>query len=239
MMERDRSCLAWPRRMALAFSLAMAQATEATAQTAEMGAQNPPAEPRMVLVKKGELIEVAPVAPVSSATAKRGDTIRFRLTGPLVVSGETILPAGWEVTGRVTRAVKAGAHCKNGRLDWVVDVVKSWDGTPIQLTQTSAEHTGPGGKLEEIPDIETSKAWTAVYVVLAPALLAVAIPIGVVGGTSGLVISLFRKGQRCTISGVDETLGTDVNFQFAVKHDVPVAAQPVTEWPLILRRFSL
>ena len=125
-------------------------ATVLVAQSVSLLAQNAP-QPRTVKVEKGQLLEMALEENLSSGSATEGQQIAFHLTEPLVADGETVLPAGWKLTGRVTGVEKAGKNCKCGKLDWEIDDVKTQQGTTIRLRPAYAIREGDGGRLVE-PD---------------------------------------------------------------------------------------
>jgi hypothetical protein len=82
---------------------------------------------------------------VSSKTAAEGDTFTATLTRPVVVGGETLIPKGAEVTGRVTAVKAAGKLAGAAQMGLTLTSItiggQSYDVSSNTLSQTS---TGKG-----------------------------------------------------------------------------------------------
>ena len=217
MFTNKKSCLNWAGRIALVFCLVAAQAIELRAQTTA-----PP--PRFVTVEKNQLIEMALVAPISSATAKEGDQISFQLTEALVASGETVLPAGWVLTGRITKAEKAGANCKSGKLEWKVDEARTPDGTSIRLRPAFANRQSDGRKLvEPVPPRSFGEK-------VKIALLSPVIAIGfILIAPIFVAMTVTERQAKCFEHGCEESYKRGFLAHAAVKERVRVAVQPKLE----------
>jgi len=181
------------RRLLLATALVIALALGAPAQIA------PPAA-RTVDVEKGQLLELELVTPISSATATVGQKVSFRLTEPLVASGEIVLPAGWELTGRVTKAEKAGPNCRQGKLEWRLDDAKTPDGSTVPLRPAFAIHKRGSGKLVELnpPPSSREKIKKALLAPLIAAGVVVSLPVA-------LPLLAAEREPACTDQGLDRS----------------------------------
>ena len=214
MSERKMRCLSWAGRMALTFSLIVAQSIEATAQTV-------PAKPRYVTVEKNQLIEMALVDSLSSATANEGDEITFRLTEPLVASGERVLPSGFVLTGRITKVEKAGPSCKPGKLEWAIEDPKSTDGKTIRLRPAFANRESDGGQLVE-PEPPLTLGEKAKIVALAP-IIAVGF---ILLAPIALAFMATDREPKCYVHGCEDTYQAGFLAHAAVTHRVKVAVAP-------------
>src|SRR5262245_34442330 len=67
-----------------------------------------PAAPRTFEVPEGTELTVALINPISSATNKAGDEFTASLVEPIVVGGQTVVPKGALVSGRVVDAEGSG-----------------------------------------------------------------------------------------------------------------------------------
>jgi hypothetical protein len=238
MFDSRTNCLTWAGRLALVICLVAAQASELNAQTAE-------AQPRYVTVEKNQLIEMALVKSMSSATAKEGDEITFRLTEALEASGETVLPAGWVITARVTKAEPAGENCKPGKLEWKIEDPKTPDGTTVRLRPAFATRDSDGGRLVE-PMPPRSFGEKARLVLLAPIIAVGFILIAPIA----LALTATEREPKCFVHGCEDIYKAGWLAHAAVKQRVRVAVQPrvedaganstqapATAWPVLPVRF--
>jgi hypothetical protein len=72
--------------------------------------------PEFVTVPKGTEIELVMLDSLSSATNKRGDTIRFAVAKDVIVDGIVAIHAGTPVTGIVTAVKKMIPHKSSGQI---------------------------------------------------------------------------------------------------------------------------
>jgi hypothetical protein len=72
----------------------------------------PQTTPRTVSVARGTTLKFSTARPISSATAKVGDDVLLYLARPLVVGGESVLPAGYVAHAHVAAASPARPNCK-------------------------------------------------------------------------------------------------------------------------------
>ena len=200
-------------RTSLAIALAMAQATGLVAQA--------PSAERKVKVEKGQLLEMELVTPISSATATVGQQVIFRLTEPLEADGETVLPAGSELTGRVTKAEKAGPNCRPGKLEWQLDDAKTSEGSTIPLRPAFAVHERKSGKLVELnpPPSSGDKMKKALLAPLIAAGVVVSLP-------AVLPLIATEKEPACTDQGADRSYKAGSISHAAVKQSVIVRRGP-------------
>jgi hypothetical protein len=83
--------------------------TEATATQPAASTPAPPAEERQAAaVPSGTALVVQLNDAVSSKTAQAGEAFTGKLAKPVIVHGETLIPRGAEVSGRVTEVKAAG-----------------------------------------------------------------------------------------------------------------------------------
>jgi hypothetical protein len=72
--------------------------------------------PEFVTIPKGTKIELVLLDPLSSATNKRGDSIRFAVAEDVIVNGIVAIPAGTPVAGIVTAVKKMIPRQSSGHI---------------------------------------------------------------------------------------------------------------------------
>jgi hypothetical protein len=84
--------------------------TPAAADAASSAMRAEPARPsvRSVVIPEGSTLAVRLIDAVDTRTAQPGDSFRASLSSPLVVDGETVVPANADVEGKVVEAKSAG-----------------------------------------------------------------------------------------------------------------------------------
>ena len=114
------------------------------------------------LVPAGTTIHLAVATPLSSSSAKLGDTFAIRVVDELVIDGMVIVEKGASGQGTITMVEGAGSNGHAGKLGLQYDFVTASDGNKIKLSNT--QHTdqgeGQGGK--------ASTATVATYLLLGP-----------------------------------------------------------------------
>jgi hypothetical protein len=70
----------------------------------------------MLHIPEKTVVVIAVGDPISSKTSKIGDTFALTLAEPLIIDGQTVLPAGLSGHGEVTHAAKSGWGGKSGEL---------------------------------------------------------------------------------------------------------------------------
>lgn len=100
-------------RLLIALMLAgLLQAPAASAQQATA--------PHKLLIIKGTILQFSALTPLDSMTSRPGDKVRLRLERSLVVDGVTLLEAGAEVKGKVTR-VRRSESIYDRKVEWKLD----------------------------------------------------------------------------------------------------------------------
>jgi hypothetical protein len=115
---------------AMILSLA-AQACYAQDNAAPVVAAKPGSSP----VEIPKLVEVwwHVAAPISSATANRGDTVKLEIDKDVVINGIVVIPRGTAAEGVVSHATKAVPAKKDGVLDVVATQVFMPEGKVLKL----------------------------------------------------------------------------------------------------------
>ena len=100
--------------------------------------------PTTVVVPGGTPVRVAVTDPVSSATAKVGDTFNVRSTDDIVVDGWIVVAKGGGGQGEVVSVDRAGSHGHPGNLGIKIDWIYAVDGEKIRLTSQEKNEEGKG-----------------------------------------------------------------------------------------------
>lgn len=114
------------------------------------------------LVPTGLPIPVTVDAPISSSSAKVGDTFSFKSTEPVVVNGIVVVLKGAQGRGEVTLAEHSGGNGHPGKLGLQFDWIAGIDGNKIALSNTPRSADGEEKKGA------SSTATIASYLVLGP-----------------------------------------------------------------------
>lgn len=114
-----------------AVMLAMVQAADATPDSASVTTSN--AEGVDVKVPDGTALEIELMSNISSATAKEGDIVDFKIVNPVVVNGVTVIEKDAPAKARIAAVKKAGYWGKAGRIGWTMQDVATADGKRIPL----------------------------------------------------------------------------------------------------------
>jgi hypothetical protein len=114
-------------------------------QTPPAFVASPPARSDSIFVPRGLDIVVELLAPISSKTARIGDTFTFRTVKPLIVDHRIVVPDGSTGIGLVSDAVTAGAHSKGGYLFLEARSIELRNGQRLQVAidhraKTLADH---------------------------------------------------------------------------------------------------
>lgn len=111
----------------------------------------PPAEkpkpkpPEPVVIPAGTEITAALTQPLSSKTAKPGDTFTATLSEPIVVRGKTVIPAGATVAGKVVDAQSKGKIKGEARLELAATgITVHGKRYPIQASMAGLSEKGKG-----------------------------------------------------------------------------------------------
>jgi hypothetical protein len=206
--------------LGLAFCLVISQAADLWGQAAG------PPRPRRITLERNQLVELALETPLSSASAKEDQPIAFRLTEPLAVSGETILPAGAAILGRVTEAVPAAKGCKWGKLSWRLEDAVAPDGTRIALRTTSAYRRKDDGQLVEYnPPLSAKRkfARALIWVGLSPL-----IAVGLALASPWMLLDAVESGDSCKGIGSEMLFRVGSVHYAALRNSVEIRVAPQT-----------
>lgn len=77
-------------------------------------------------------VKLATTAPISSATAKRGDKVFLRVVEPVTFGGVTLLSAGDTVRGRVTKVKRPRRDCNDGEVKLKVNILSPKNFPPLK-----------------------------------------------------------------------------------------------------------
>jgi hypothetical protein len=182
-----------PRRV-LRRSTSLYQAPPTTTANAPQPLPTPSGPGIDVPVPGGTAVRVSLAEPLSSGTARQGDTIPIVVSKDVIVNGMLIAKKGAGGQATISQAVGAGGNGSGGRLALSVDWVFSVDGGKILLS--SVNHSTDTGDSKGA----ASTATLASYLILGPL---------------GLFAHNFVRGR-------DVTIGTDKVFEVYVDHDVHV-----------------
>jgi hypothetical protein len=122
----------------------------------------PPVSEDGTLVPTGLPVSLTVDAPISSSSAKVGDTFSFKSTAPLVVNGLVVIQKGAQGQGEVTLAEHSGGNGHPGKLGLQFDWIAGIDGNKIALSNTPRSADGEEKKGA------SSTATIASYLVLGP-----------------------------------------------------------------------
>ena len=92
------------------------------------------AQKKEVTVKAGTPIEVATMSEISSKRHPVGTIVDLKLLNPIVVKGETVVPAGTVVKGRVSRCEKSKLFGGKGMISIDANTITAVDGSLIPIS---------------------------------------------------------------------------------------------------------
>ncbi len=99
-----------------------------------------------VAVPQGTTLEVRLVNRLSSDGNRAGDTFLATVERPVVINGKVVIPAGAEVTGKVTRAVESGKLKQRAELWVTLEQVELRGKTYAIRTSTTGHKEGSKAK---------------------------------------------------------------------------------------------
>jgi hypothetical protein len=243
----------------LSFSVAgaaFAQAPEGPQADPPAPAVRPVAAPtprassgQMITVPTGTRIGVTLENGISTASAKRGDSVYFRTSFPITINNKVVIPVGSYLRGEVTDSKRAGRVKGKGELrirlntlilpnGYTVDLnaePNSTDGNGGTKTDSEGKITGPGGKGKDAETVATTTATGAGIGAIAGGGKGAGIGAGI-GGVAGLAAILFSRGPEAQLprgSSMDLQLERDLQLDADQVHYTNVG-QPstVVEQPL-------
>ncbi|HVF49462.1 MAG TPA: hypothetical protein VNA19_05215 [Pyrinomonadaceae bacterium] len=91
------------------------------------------AQPVVLKIPQGTIIDVEAAFDVSSQEVKDGEAISFRVVYPVKVEGVTVIEPGARASGRIIKARRGGHFGKAGTLVWHLQDVTAVDGSRVPL----------------------------------------------------------------------------------------------------------
>jgi hypothetical protein len=154
---------------------------------------------REVVIPAGTRLPVALDTAVGSDISRLEQPVTAHLTRPLVLHGETVLPAGSRVSGVVTDATRSGrvkgrAHVAV-RFDSITPVGPNVESTRYRIETTAVGRTAPSTKKKDAMEIGAPAAGGALIGAIAGgkkgALIGTAI-----GGGAGTAVVMSTRGKE-------------------------------------------
>jgi hypothetical protein len=172
--------------------------------------------PKIVKLERGQVLDLSLVTPLDSGHAQVGDEITFTLERDLNANGSTVLPKGWVIHGRITKVVRAGKNCKEGRVGWKLESLKTASGRKIKVQSIPVYLAKPrGGGVVDRVSLETTGEKIAEDVPWA-----MMVPLVVLLSPAIILMAVAESGKRdCGTPGQEETVPPDTHFYFAVSKD--------------------
>ena len=209
-----------------------------------------PSTGQMITVPSGTRLGVTLENGISTATAKKGDSVYFRTSFPITINNKVVIPVGAYLRGEVTDAKRAGHVKGRGELrirlntlvmpnGYTVDLNAEPNSTDAHNAKTDSEGkiTGPGGKGKDAETIATTTATGAGIGAIAGGGKGAGIGAGI-GGVAGLAAVLLSRGPEAQLprgSSMDLQLERDLQLDADQVHYTnvgqsnTVVVQPVQE----------
>ena len=89
--------------------------------------------PHTVTLKQGQAVQMEVVKRLNSGRAQVGDDVVLKLSEPILAEGETVLPKGSVVHGRVSAMKRAAKNCQPGSIRWEVDPLAAPGDAKIEI----------------------------------------------------------------------------------------------------------
>src|SRR5262245_15686771 len=95
------------------------------------------AEPALLKIPAGTLIDVETAYRFSSQEIKKGEAVSFRVVKPIKIGDVVVIEAGSTATARVVLSQRGGHFGRAGRIAWTMENVIAADGSqvPIQAAE--------------------------------------------------------------------------------------------------------
>lgn len=176
----------------------------------------PPPPPQKVTVPAGTQLSVRLNDPLNSETNKIGDTFHGSLSAPIVIDGETVIPAGADVVGRVANVQSAGRFAGQSLLTLELTSLSTNGRTyNVQTNQWSRQGKGEGKNTATKVGIGTA----------AGAILG-----GIIGGGKGAAIGAASgagagTGVSAAKKGEQIKLGPEAVLNFQTVNTLTVIPQ--------------
>jgi hypothetical protein len=176
----------------------------------------PPPPPQKVTIPAGTQLSVRLNDPLNSETNKIGDTFHGSLGSPIVIDGETVIPSGADVVGRVANVQSAGRFAGQSLLTLELTSVSVNGRTyNVQTNQWSRQGKGEGKNTATKVGIGTA----------AGAILG-----GIIGGGRGAAIGAASgagagTGVSAAKKGEQIKLGSEAVLNFQTINTLTVIPQ--------------
>ncbi len=158
----------------------------------------PPPPPQEIIVPAGTQFTVRLNDPLDSERNQVGDTFHGSLSAPIVINGETVIPSGADVAGRVADVKSAGRFAGNSVLTLELTSV-SMNGKTYNIQTNQWSRAGKGEGKSTATKVVGGAALGAVIGGLAGGGKGAAIgaPAGAAAGTG---VSAAQKGQQIKLA---------------------------------------
>jgi hypothetical protein len=166
----------------------------------------PPPPPQKVTIPAGTQLTVRLNDPLDSEKNQVGDTWHGTLSAPITVDGETVVPAGADVLGRVADVKSAGRFAGNSVLT-LEPTSLSVNGKSYSIQTSQWSRSGKGEGKNTATKVGGGAALGAIIGGLAGGGKGAAIG-GLAGAGAGTGVSAAKKGEQIKL-GPEATL----NFQ--------------------------
>ena len=178
----------------------------AAVQQAAPAPPPPPRPPQKVTIPAGTQLTVRLNDPLDSEKNQVGDTWHGTLSAPITVDGETVIPAGADVLGRVADVKSAGRFAGNSVLT-IEPTSLSVNGQSYSIQTNQWSRSGNGEGKNTATKVGGGAALGAIIGGLAGGGKGAAIG-GLAGAGAGTGVAAAKKGQQIKL-GPEATL----NFQ--------------------------
>jgi len=154
----------------------------------------PPPPPQKITIPAGTQLTVRLNQPLDSESNQVGDTFRGSLSAPIVIGGETVIPSGADVVGRVAEVKSAGRFAGNSVLTLELTSV-SMNGKTYNIETTQWSRAGKGEGKNTATKVGVGTAAGAVLGGIIGGGKGAAIG-AAAGAGAGTGVAASRKGQQ-------------------------------------------
>jgi hypothetical protein len=179
---------------------AAAPATQASAPTAPATrpAATQPPRPQPIVLPEGTTLRLTLANSISTASAHDGDAVLATLGEDLLVGGRVVAPAGSEVRGRVTTALRSGKTKGRARLVFGFDTLIA-KGRQAAIETTSVDITADPSKKKDAAIIGGGTGAGAIIGAIIGGKKGAAIGAGV-GAAAGTGTVLATRGKEVELA---------------------------------------
>ena len=175
--------------------VALAPMTTAGRAAPARAAEPATAATREVTLPAGTRLVVTLDTPVGSDTSRVEEPVTAHLARPLVLHGDTVLPAGSRVTGVVTDATRSAKVKGRAHVGMRFDALTPSGGERYAIRTASVGATAQGTKKKDALEIGAPAAGGAIIGALLGGKKGAAIGAGV-GGGAGTAVVLSTRGKE-------------------------------------------